>query len=221
MRKKLTRRHRLLVYYRIGQRWRIMPLLTALFGVLIYGMTWLHAYGRFEGGNEALLEHLWLNRTLVLAIIGLNLLLYGLITIVARGSFVEARRNALRVRAGLLPLNISYARVRQLRLGQVSAQLPPDRLRNRDYALLEPLLPLACTVIDLKSWPREPIRRLWDKFLFTPDRKSLLFIVEEAMLLNQQIDSAMAAWQARVRGRDRYEDPIERAARMQQRARRG
>ncbi|HLV44193.1 MAG TPA: hypothetical protein VKY39_04515 [Aggregatilineales bacterium] len=221
MRKKLTRRHRLLVYYRIGQRWRIMPLLTALFGVLIYGMTWLHAYGRFEGGNEALLEHLWLNRTLVLAIIGLNLLLYGLITIVARGSFVEARRNALRVRAGLLPLNISYARVRQLRLGQVSGQLPPDRLRNRDYALLEPLLPLACTVIDLKSWPREPIRRLWDKFLFTPDRKSLLFIVEDAMLLNQQIDSAMAAWQARVRGRDRYEDPIERAARMQQRARRG
>lgn len=221
MAKKPTRRHRLLVPYRVGQRWRAMPLLTALLGVVLYALMWLHHYGRIEGMNAPLLDHLWTARELILALIGFSLLLYVLIMHIARGSYVEARPGALRVKAGLVPLNISYARIGTVKLGQVGAQFPADRLRNRDYALLEPLLPLACTVVELTSWPKEPLRKLWHKFLFTPGGNGLLFIVEDAMVLNQQIDAAQTARLAAARGQGKYQDPIERAVEMERRAGRG
>ncbi|HOA25613.1 MAG TPA: hypothetical protein PK801_14015 [Aggregatilineales bacterium] len=221
MAKKQTRRHRLLVPYRVGQRWRAMPLLTALLGVLLYALMWLHRYGLIEGMNGPLLDYLWTVRQLILALIGFSLLLYVLIMLIARGSYVEARPGALRVKAGLIPLNISYSRIGAIKLGQVGAQFPADRLSNRDYALLEPLLPLACTVVELTSWPKEPVRKLWHKFLFTPGGDGLLFIVEDAMLLNQQIDAARTALLAASRRHARYQDPIERAIEMQRRAGRG
>lgn len=215
------RRHRLLVYYRISRRWLAMPLLTALILVGIYAMAWLNAYGRFEGGDQMMLARLWADRTRLLALIGLLLLLYALIAYIGRSSYVEARPRALRVKAGLLPLNISYARIKGVKLGQVGMHYRADELSNRDYALLAPMLHLPCTIVEMKSWPKEPIRRLWHKFLFTRGGDGLLFIVEDAMLLNQQIDDAQVKRMAAYKGQGRYQDPIERAAEMSRRAGRG
>lgn len=219
MGKKQKRRHRLLVSYRIGQRWRAMPLLSAVMAAVLYGLAWLHAYGLMQSGNAVLLDRVWQERSLVLALIGFCLLIYLLIMVIARGSYVEVRPLALRVKAGLLPLDISYARVRSVKLGQVGAHFPAETLSSRDYALLAPLLHLPCTVVELKSWPQEPVRRLWPKFMFTPDGSGLVFVVEDAMLLNRQIDAVQTARYAKVRRHGQYKDPIERAVEAQRRGR--
>lgn len=212
-RKKPPRRHRLLVYYRLGQRWRTMPLLTALLGGALVGLGWLASRSVLVTGDAGLLGMLWEKRPLLFILITTCLLLYALLLIIARNSYVEARPGALHVHAGLAPLDISYGRIRQIRLVQVGVQFPPDTLKAGERALLAPLLEKPCTAVDLRSWPRQPLRKLWHRRMFTADGSSLLFIVDDPMLLNQQIDGAMATRQAR-RKRTGYKDPIERADEM-------
>jgi hypothetical protein len=219
--RKPTRRHRLLVYYRLGQRWRTAPFLTALLGAVLYGLGWLASRSILQGGNLALLHMLWEKRSLLLGLIGFSLVLYLLTIVISRGSYVEARPKALRVRAGLVNTDISYTRIRQMRLVQVTTLYPPESLKGADSRLLGPLLGYSCSAIDLKSWPKQPLRKLWHKFMFASDRDSILFIVEDAMILNQQIDGAIAARHARVSKTQRgYKDPIERAIEQANKARR-
>lgn len=211
-RRRDPRRHRLLIYYRLGQRLRVAPLLIAAFSAALYAIGWLYERGAFEVGNPMLLRALWANRVLILALIGYSLLLYVLSVLIARVSFVEARRKALRVRAGLVPIDISYGRIRQIRLARFSNLYPPEALKRRERARLRSFADMTCTVIDLQSWPRLPLRRLWDRLMFTRDGASLLFIVEQPMLLNQQIDAAMTQRHARLTQEQRvYKDPIDRA----------
>ncbi len=219
---KMPRRHRLLIYRRLSQRWRVAPFLTALLGVVLYALGWLTSRAILQGGNVVLLNSLWENRVLVIGLIGLSIALYLLIVLMGRLSYVEARPKALRVRAGLIPVDLSYGRIRQIRLTQVATLYPPESLKGRDRALLQPFVAYSATAVDMQSWPKVPIKRRWHKFMFTPDKTSLLFIIEDAMLLNQQIDSAIAARHARRSGQARaYKDPIERAAEAQRRAKQG
>ncbi len=211
-RRKDIRRHRLLIYYRLGQRLRVAPLLIATFSAALYAIGWLYERGAFEVGNPMLLRALWTNRVLILALIGYSLLLYILSILIARLSFVEARRKALRVRAGLVPIDISYGRIRQIRLARFSNLYPPEALKRRERAQLRPFADMTCTIVDLHSWPRLPLKRLWNRFMFTRDGASLLLIVEQPMLLNQQIDAAMTQRHARLtQERRAYRDPIDRA----------
>ncbi len=219
--RKDPRRHRLLVYYRLGQRQRVIPLLIAVFSAMLYGIGWLYERGAFEVGNPTLLRALWTNRVLILALIGYSLLLYVLSILIARLSFVEARSKALRVRAGLVPVDISYGRIRQIRLARFANIYPPEALKPRERRRLRPFADMTCTVVDLQSWPRLPIKRLWNRYLFTRDGTSLLFIVEQPMLLNQQIDAAITQRHARLtQDRRAYRDPIDRAMQVHLRRKR-
>ena len=51
--------------------------------------------------------------------------------------------------------------------------------------------------------------------MFTGDGESLMLVVSDPMVLNQQIDSFISARQARLKGATKYVDPIERAAQEQ------
>jgi hypothetical protein len=67
----------------------------------------------------------------------------------------------------------------------------------------------------------QTLKRLWSKFMFTADGGSLLLLVRDAMVLNQQIDSARAAYHARLSKQSRgYKDPIERAVEAARKQRR-
>lgn len=219
MAKGRPHRHPLLVYYRLAQRMRTPPLLTAAFGGLLYGLAWLRSFGLLAGTNTALLARLWAGRRLLLALIGLNLLLYLLIVVIGGRSYVEVGPDVLRVRAGLVKVAISYARIKQIRPVQVGREYPPATLRPGGRALLGPLLDQVATAIVLRSWPNTPLRVLWHKFMFTGTGDGLLFIVERSMVLNQQLDTAVTAKQSDKQG-SRYKDPIERAIEMQRKSRR-
>ncbi len=212
--KQPPRRHRLLIYYRLGQRRRTVPLLIAVMGGILYGLGWLASRSILQAGDAALLDMLWQRRAFILALILASLALYVLMLIIARSSYVEARPRARHIRAGLVPLDISYGRIRQIRLVQVRAQYPPGTLKGSDYALLEPFIEKPCTAVDLRSWPKLPVKKLWHRLMFSGDGGSLLFIVQDAMVLNQQIDGALATRQARHKKRTAYQDPIERAVEM-------
>jgi hypothetical protein len=221
MAKKTSIRHRLLIYSRLGQRLRTAPFLIAIFGVILLILGWLESQSAIQGVNLELLEMLWASRLLLVAVIMCSLALFVLTIIIGRGSYVVVHPRTLHIRAGLLALNISYKRIRQIRLGQLGAQHPEDTLRGSDWGLVEPFWGQPCTLIDLTSWPwpgQKMIRRLWSKFMFDRGGNSLMFVVKEAMVLNQQIDGRIAALQSSAK-KSQYVDPLERAIQMERKQR--
>jgi hypothetical protein len=221
-RRKAKGKHRLLVYYQLGQRWRTPPLLIAFLGLVLLAIGWMGDKGIIQGGSAVLLDRLWSGRAFTFLLIAASLFMYVFAVAMSRTGYVHPRPKALRVRAGLMSLDISYQRVKQIRLTSVTNEYPPDELKGRDWALLEPLAGMSCTAVDLTSWPwpgEKALRRLWNKFLFASDEGvGLVFVIEEPMVLNQQIDSYITARQARKQSATRgYVDPIERAARAQRR----
>jgi hypothetical protein len=214
-----VKKHRLLVYYRLGQRLRTVPFLIALFCVILLGIGWMGSEGIFQEGNRGLIERLWTGRLLLFVAIGASVLLYLFSLYISHTSYVQARPKALRVKAGLVPVDISYGRIRQIRLVQFDMHYPPDKLKGSDAALVEPFEGATCTSVDLKSLPKpftpQLLKRVWNKFMFTGDGESVMFVVRDPMVLNQQIDGYISARQARIKGSTKYVDPIERAAQDQ------
>jgi hypothetical protein len=209
--------HRLLIYYRIGQRLRTTPLFIALVGLFLLALGWMGDRQIIQGGNRSLLNAMWSGRTFLILMIVVSAMLYILMIVIARTSYVQVRPKALRVRAGLLPLDISYGRIRNRRLITMGTYFPPEELKGGEYGLLEPLLEHTCTVVDLKSWPLSYslLKMLWSKYLFA-GKEGLIFAVDDPMVLNQEMDGAISQRLTRRKGGGRYVDPIERAARLEQ-----
>ena len=221
MKRKISNRHNLLVYSRLGQRLRTMPFLIVIFGLILLFLGWLPTQSAVQGINVELLEALWSGRVFLIIAILSSLALFILTIIIGRGSYVEVRAVTLHIQAGLLAINISYKRIRQIRLGQLAAQHPEDTLRGSDWGLVESLFDQPCTVIDITSWPwpgKKWLQKLWSKFMFTRDGNNLLFVVKDAMVLNQQIDGRIAALQANAK-KGQYIDPLARAIQTERKQR--
>jgi hypothetical protein len=222
--RRAVKRHRLLVYHRLGQRLRTLPFLIVLASAVLFALAWMRHQNILDCCNQELLARMWDNRLMLYLMIGASVLLYLFSLAISWTSFVEARPKVLHVRAGLIPVNISYGRIQQIRLGSLGLHHPAENQKGGDRAIVEEFEGLTCTVIDLKSLPkpftRKGLQRVWHKFMFTNNGSSLLFVVKDAMVLNQQIDAYISARMARQKGQGRYLDPVERAAQMQmQRAR--
>jgi hypothetical protein len=216
-----VKKHKLLVYYRLGQRLRTVPFLIALFCLILLAIGWMGSEGILQGGDQGLMQRLWTGRLLLAVAIGASMLLYLFSLVLSHGSYVQARPKALRVKAGLIPVDISYARIKQIRLVQFDLQYPLDKMRGSDYALVEPFEGSTCTAVDLKSLPKpftpQLLRRIWSRFMFTGDSdgRILMLVVTDPMVLNQQIDGYISDRQARLKGATKYVDPITRAAQDQ------
>jgi hypothetical protein len=217
--RRTVKRHRLLIYHEIGQRMRVTPLLIVAFTFVLLGLGWLADHNIVGSGGSGLGQRLWDGRILLYVMIGASALLYLFAIYISRASYVEARPKTLRIKAGVVPVDLSYARIRQIRLVQLGMQYPEKNLKNRDRALVDPFLGNTCTAIDLRSlpWPfnHALLKRMWNKFMFTADGGSLMFVVPDSMVLNQQIDGKISDRQARISKKDRYLDPIARAAEKQ------
>jgi hypothetical protein len=217
--RRSVKRHRLLVYHRLGQRMRTLPFLLAIFSIVLLAIGWLGNSGILEGGDQSLLSRLWDQRNWLYVLVGASVLLYLFSVYLSLGSYVEARKKTLRIKAGVVPVDVSYARIRQLRLVQFGMQYPLDKLKGREAALVEPFEGSTCTALDLKSVPKpftpQLLKQMWSKFMFTATGDSLMLVVKDPMVLNQQIDSQIAARQARLKKESKYLDPIERAAQQQ------
>jgi hypothetical protein len=207
-------RYPLLVYQRLGRRLRTLPLLVGVSGLLLFALGWLNHSGTVVG-SESMTAMFWERRGLILVMIAGGFALYLLAIVIARMSFVEVKAKALRVRTGLVALDISYRRIKQIRLVQFGVQYPPDDLRARELSLVRPFIGISCTAVDMRSWPldRRLLKYLWIKFMFAREGDSILFVVEDAMRLNQLIDERVTTRQsAEMIERRGYKDPIARVA---------
>lgn len=218
--RRAVKRHRLLVYERIGSRMRTVPFMLGGITVILYGLGWLSTQDFMQSADIGMLQLIWKNQLylfIILFVCG-AVYVYGLIT--GSMSYVEARQKSLRIQAGLLAINISYRRIKQIRLSQVGTQYPEDMLHGADADLIDPLLGVSCTLIDMKSWPSPGypwLRRLWSRFMFSSDGAALMLVPPDAMVLNQQIDSRVAVLQVDSK-QSQYLDPLERAVRAQEKS---
>ena len=217
------KKHRLEIYYRIGQRMRMGPLLMGLVGLVLLGYTYLPQIITFMPTlitflPPTIIEIMWLGparRALVLALLLLSGALYVVNIFVSRASIVQARPEYLYVRAGLIPLAISYARLRSLRPVRVGNMHPRRSLKGSGRAVMEPLLGETAVAVDLQSFPMNEklLRRLWVKYMFITDRKGLMLLVRDHMGLTQEIDSHRQRYMERRAGRGQTpKDVFERVA---------
>lgn len=213
--------HHLLVYNRLGHRMRTAPFLIAALTLLLFGLGWLSTQDILEGYDTSLLQLIWQGNVFLIVILFVCGVIWVYAVVIGSLSYVEARPRVLHIQAGLVAINISYSRLRQIRLSQVGVQYPSKQLRGTDYDLMEPLLGTPCTLVDLRSWPwpgYKWLRRLWVRFMFSGDGVALMLAVPDAMVLNQQIDGRVTILQAQKKERQ-YLDPLARAQQMQDKAR--
>lgn len=198
---------------------RTVPFFMTLLILILLGIGWLGSRNFLPQSDQMMLSLLWERRVFLYVAIGASILIYLVSLMVSRGSFVEARPKTLRVKAGIIPVDISYARIRQIRLVSFNMQYNVDKLSGRDFSLVEGYESATCTALDLKSLPKpftpSLLRRMWHRFMFTGTGDSLMFVVEDPMVLNQQIDGFISARQARLKKNTKYLDPIQRAAQEQ------
>jgi len=222
--RKVLSRHPLLVYQRVSQRLRSTPLLTVFAGLLLLGLSFVGNMITLEGVDTSMLDTLRAGQPIIVVLILASALLYIFAVFIGRNSYIEARPKMLHIQTGLLAINISYRRIRQIRLSQVSIQHPEHSVKGGDKSIVAALANLPCSVIDLSSWPwpgLTALKRLWGKLMFSGDGDNLLVIVRDAMVFNQQLDGRTASvLQRDKQQQSQYLDPLERAAQAQGKTRR-
>jgi hypothetical protein len=207
-------KYRLLAYYQMGHRMRTLPFLVAFLCLVMLLFGWsAHTGIAAERVNLDILLAFWEGRYFLVAAVAACVVMYIIAVIIARRSFVQLRPMTMRIQAGLFRMDVAYKRIQKLRLVQVGMQYPPSSLRGRDRAIIEPLQGMTATAVDLKSWPvkKKLLQRLWSKFMFSPDGDSILLMVEEPIVLNQQIDNRIQQYKDRSNPNQGYLDPIDRA----------
>jgi hypothetical protein len=132
-------------------------------------------------------------------------LLWGIVVILPRLSYVECRSDYLVMRIGFLRLIVSYSRVRTTRSvlhGQIHSPKTQPRSRR---ALAIRMAPWQSVAIELTSYPMAffLLRAMTHPFLFLGDQPGFLFAVEDWMGLDQSIEEARAAWIAKRKTSDK------------------
>jgi len=216
--RKTPARHPLLVYQQISQRIRTLPLLLAFLALILLSISLIGKSITLEGADTSMLDMLAAGQPLIVVIIVASALLY-ILAVIMGGSYIEARSNRLHVRTGLLAINISYRRIRQIRLSQVSVQFEGRKISGSDGQVARELSGQPCSIIDLTSWPWPGLgglKRLWGRLMFSGDGDNLMIVVRDAMVFNQQLDGRLATIQQRQKqDQSAYLDPLERATRAQ------
>lgn len=116
--------------------------------------------------------------------------------IMARATYVQAHRKAIRIRTPLVPLVISYGRLKMTRTTPFKAQYPPERLTWSQRQLATKLYGRTCLLIELNGYPisRRVLSLLLGRFLIPLDTVGLVLLVEDWLQLSNEIDGARAEW---------------------------
>jgi hypothetical protein len=132
-------------------------------------------------------------------------LLWGIVTVLPRLSFVECRSDFLALRIGFLRLVVSYSRVRTTR-SVLHGQIHPPKAQPRSRrGLAARLASIQSVAIELTSYPMAffLLRAMTHPFLFLGDQPGFLFAVEDWMGLDRCIEEARAAWLAKRKTSDK------------------
>jgi hypothetical protein len=127
------------------------------------------------------------------------LVLWLIVVILPRASYVACKPDFLLLRIGLFRLVVSYARVRTARTVRHAQIHDPagEPLTRRAMAVRMALR--QCVALELSSYPKAffLLRALAHPFLFLGREPGFLFAVRDWMGLGRELDEARAAWLGR------------------------
>ena len=199
-------RHRLLVYYNLGRRYRPTGMLLLFLGVILFLPSFI------DDLENDLVEPGALAATGgALMLVGLAFLLFARTAM--RGAYVQCTPSVLLIRTPFQRFLISYRRIGHVKQVQVSALFPRSELKGLSEALIRPLLGSVAIEVAVKSWPKPKhrLQRRLSKFMFSPREEAWVFIMPDYSRFMNQLDAAIQNRLTETSGRSTsYEDPFER-----------
>jgi len=122
-------------------------------------------------------------------------------------SYVQPRKDHVRLQTPIYRIKISYRRVMNTRTIELGRLFPPSSLSRGQRRLLGPLAGRTGVVLDLDELPiRRIVMRLFlNRFFFPPDSTGLVLVVDKWLELSKQLSGRIevfrSARQARTRER--------------------
>ncbi|NDJ76304.1 MAG: hypothetical protein GYB65_08585 [Chloroflexi bacterium] len=199
-------KHRLLVYFKVGRRYRTRSVIFFFMGLLLLLPLFISELENDLVDPEALAAFGG-----VLMLVGFGLWLFARLAM--HRSYVQCMPDLLLVRTPFRRTLVSYRRIKLAQSAKVSHLYPREKLRSGEKALMRDLLDMTAAEVQVKSWPapKKRLERYLSKFLFSSRAEAWLFIVPNYSALTRQLDMAMQTKRDADRGvATGYEDPIER-----------
>jgi hypothetical protein len=186
----------LLIYKPLGLRWRSLGILLTVLSVVLW---WFAPDLLPPSIAQSNLRHL----ALIPAFAGIVLALYG--ALARSRSSVTLRAKSLRIRTAFYPLVVSYKRIDDISSIPITDLFEKRKERAARRTWPRGYWGMTAVVVELKSYPlSERWLRLWiDKYLFIPNGKGFVFLVDEWMTLSNQLESKSLGSRAR---QDTYYD---------------
>lgn len=175
------RRHRLVVYREILNRW--WPETLAL-GIVMAALAWL-AYRNPLGQSEP-----W--RWQMLAGFAGATFFAGLILAAMRGlAYVQVFPQYLKLATPFMRLKISYKRVRRTTTAEMRSLFPPEQMRGWKREVVSPLGGRTAVILELNGWPVDPklTRIFLSVFFFKDKTPHFVILVDDWMKFSAELES--------------------------------
>lgn len=199
-------KHRLLVYYNLGKRYRGPGLLLIFLGIIMFLPSFIDALE-----NDIVSSDVLATAGGAFVLIGFAFWLFSWLAI--HRSYVQINPDLLLIRTPFRRTHVSYRRIKQIQPVQVVQLFPRNTLKGMAKPLLRPLLAETAVEMIIKSWPesKRKLLRRFSPYMFSPRSEAWLFIVPNYSALIRQLDTASQRKVEEERGvSGAYEDPIER-----------
>lgn len=188
---KGRRKYRLLVYYRVLDRWVPATLTIAIVIFLNVGVLW-GAQWYFIDPAENPLPVLSDNGGYIMIGVGCFALLLTFFFWLARGgAYAQLFDTHIRLATPFLRTNISYKRIHRVTTAQVASLFPPAKYKGGDREIIEPLAAETALVVHLTSYPlpRFALGLFLSPFFFYDKTPHFVFIVDDWMNFSIELDS--------------------------------
>jgi hypothetical protein len=138
---------------------------------------------------------------LVPAFAALYILAYSYLA--QRMAWVQCRAGHLRIQTPILPLAISYARIKAVRPSRMAQVFEPAKERPGRREWMSPYWGITVLVVELTKFPvdRRWLRLWLNRYLFAPTVTGVVLLTEDWMTLSRQITDYRTDWENRRKAR--------------------
>ncbi len=181
------KRFRLLIYEQMWRRWALSLILIVPASLVLW---WV-------APQLSITNPLYRALALIPAAISMAMLL--LVYLSRRRAWVQCRYNHIRIQSPVLPLVISYSRIKEAKPRSFADVFDPAREKAARRSWLGPYWGKTALVVRISKYPVAKFwLRLWlSPYVLLPDSPGFVFLVEDWMALSRQVDDYRTAWEKR------------------------
>jgi hypothetical protein len=141
---------------------------------------------------------------LIPGLVALYILIYSYLA--NRMAWVQCREGHLRIQTPVLPLAISYARIKTVRPSRMAQVFDPAKEKPGRREWMRPYWGMTVLVVELTKFPVDKRwLRLWlNRYLFSPTSTGVVLLTEDWMTLSRQITDYRTDWETQRAGRRSY-----------------